>query len=486
MRIRLDEFGFRYLGRDADALSRVDLDVAPGETVVLTGRSGCGKSTVIRAVNGLVPDFHAGTVEGRVLLDDRDVADLPSHERAALVGTVFQDPRSQFFTTTVDDEIAFACENLGLPSARIAERVERSAALVGVEALLGREVFALSSGQKQLVALASVLAADPAVLVLDEPAANLDALATAALTAALARLRAGGTTILVAEHRLAYLLPLADRVLRMDGGRIADAWTPRELLDLPEPVRVDLGLRDPAPAPGGSSVRRTRGTSAERPAESPAVASAGPSGDQPVRVEVRGLVVRVGGSSVLDGLDLDVRAAPGRVVGITGPIGSGKTTLARALCGLVRTRGEIRVDGRARSRRQRVAGGFFVMQDTDYQLFSDSAAHELELSRPGIDRAEVDRVLGTLGLGGLGDAHPLGLSGGQKQRLAIAAAAVNPARLVVLDEPTSGLDADGMRRVARILRDLAADGRLVLVTSHDEELLRECDAVRLALVPAAA
>ncbi|WP_418831198.1 ABC transporter ATP-binding protein [Paraeggerthella sp.] len=494
--VEMEHVSFSYQGAQGAALHDVALSVREGEFVLATGRSGCGKTTLTRLMNGLIPHFFPGNLSGKVLVGGRDVRQLATYELAATVGSVFQDPRSQFFTTNTVSEVAFGCENLGLPSDRIASQVEGAFADFAIEHLRNRSIFDLSSGEKQKVALASTYAMEPNLFVLDEPSANLDVRATLMLADVLAELKRRGRTVVVSEHRLYYLMELADRVVFMEDGRIVDQWTPSRARSLSRDELMRRGLRlfdldDVAPARADSAAADGRaGRAAGDDGAAPASADRRVQADVPVSplLHVRDVRLSFGERAVLCGVEFDAGGHAGarcaqraEVIGITGPNGAGKTTLARCLCGLSRRcRGTVELDGRMLRRRARSRSMYFVMQDADYQLFTESVEDELRLGNEddGTLDERVRDVLEQLGMASLRGVHPMALSGGQKQRVTIASAAVSPARVLLFDEPTSGLDGHSMRSVCDIVRDLASRGRLVFVISHDLEFLAgACDRI---------
>ncbi|ALD00512.1 ABC transporter [Actinomyces sp. oral taxon 414] len=473
--IRFERASFAYrsgaaAGETGEAGVRdVDLQVRPGEVVVLCGRSGCGKSTLLRLANGLAPRFFPGHGSGRVLLDGEEVGDLATWRIAERAGSLFQNPRTQFFNVDTTGEVAFALESAGWPEGDIRARVDSTLRELGLEHLAGRSVFELSGGQRQKIAYASIWALRPPNLLLDEPTSNLDAPAIADIAAFVADAKAAGRAVLVAEHRLAWLSGIADAYVHLDGGRISRVMDAREFAAL-DPRELDsMGLR----TRDLGSVAPPAGTSA------PDGGGVGGDGGGGVVLSARGLSVDYGRGPVVAGVDVDLRA--GEVVALVGRNGSGKTTLCRALCGLGRrARGEILLDGRRATRRRRTRSCSMVFQNVDYQLFAESAAAEVTfgLPRRAADAVDTGAVLRELALDGVADRHPATLSGGQKQRLAVAACVAAGKRVLVFDEPTSGIDLDGMRRVARLLRRLAARGRAVLVITHDLELIAcACDRV---------
>ena len=468
--IRFERASFVYRA-DAATSERgvhdVSISVRPGQVAVVCGRSGCGKSTLLRMANGLAPRFFPGRRSGRVLLDDEDVGGLAAWEIAERAGSLFQNPRTQFFNVDTTGEVAFALESAGWPEGDIRARVDSTLRELGLEHLAGRSIFELSGGQRQKIAYASIWALRPPNLLLDEPTSNLDAPAIADIAAFVADAKAAGRAVLVAEHRLAWLSGIADAYVHLDGGRISRIMDAREFAAL-DPQELDsMGLR----TRDLGSVAPPAGTSA------PDGGGVGGDGVGGVVLSARGLSVDYGRGPVVAGVDVDLRA--GEVVALVGRNGSGKTTLCRALCGLGRrARGEILLDGRRATRRRRTRSCSMVFQNVDYQLFAASAASEVTFGLPrcAADAVDTDAVLRELALDDVADRHPATLSGGQKQRLAVAACVAAGKRVLVFDEPTSGIDLDGMRRVARLLRRLAAQGRAVLVITHDLELIAcACD-----------
>lgn len=469
--VQLEGVSYTYPGAAEPTLRSVSLEVPAGQCVMVTGPSGCGKTTLSRLVNGLVPHVYAGEVTGRVLVGGTEVAAWTPDELGVRVGSVFQNPRSQFVNLDVASEIAFGCENLGLPRAEIVERVEEAAAALGIRPLLDRSIEELSGGQKQAVILASALAMRPAVFVLDEPTASLDTASMMRLAEVVAALKAQGKTVIVSEHRLWWLHGVADRVVLMEEGSVAGDWDAASYGALPRAERAALGMR-------AWTVAEMEEEMAARVEVAPhAGAASGPTpvtGAAPAEgLTAAGLTVAFRRNPpVLEGLSLAV--APGRVLGIVGRNGAGKTTLLRCLSGLTRERaGSVALDGRTLAARERPGTVHLVMQEPGYQLFADSARAELRLPD-----AEADELLAAFGLAACAERHPLSLSGGERQRLAIAAGIAQGARALVLDEPTSGLDRANMERVAAALRRVAAAGAPVALVTHDYEFLcAVCDEV---------
>ena len=456
--ISIDHVSFGY-GEAQETLSQVSAAIAPGECVLLCGASGCGKTTVTKLINGLIPAFTPGCrLEGRVDVDGLDPGTTPMYELARKVGSVFQNPKSQFFNLDTDSELAFGLENEGRPPEEIRRRVADTVEALHLQELQRRSIFSLSGGQKQLLAFGSVYAMGPEVFVLDEPTANLDQDAIARLHDQIACLKHQGRTVVVAEHRLYFLTDLIDRALYLRDGVLERTFTREQFCGLTDREREALGLRTLTPAA----------------CTLPAVAPAGTK--EGLSVERLTCAYRKE-PAVFQGLSFSAR--PGEVVSITGPNGVGKTTLSRCLCGLIRERaGQIRLDGRPLNRKERQKAAFCVMQDVNHQLFSDSVWGECRMSAPDAPDSTVEEVLDSLHLLPFRERHPMSLSGGQKQRLAVATALLSEKPILIFDEPTSGLDYARMVEVSGVIRNLAQQGRIVLVVTHDREFMqRSCDRV---------
>ena len=485
--IEFREAGFSYASTaGAASVHGVSFAQREGECVVVTGPSGCGKTTLARMVNGLIPAVYAGEAEGAVRVFGRAIADWEMDDLSCAVGSVFQNPRSQFFNLDTTSEIAFGCENMGVPRDEIVRRIASTTCALGIDHLLERDIRALSGGEKQLVAVASVYAMDPSAFVLDEPTAALDVRAMLRLRDVVARLKAAGKTVLIAEHRLWWLRGVADRIVLMRDGAVAAEMTADEFAEMPAEARRQRGLR----AWGIEQVEpRARAAVREK--------SEGRNEGAPALI-VRGLTVRYGRSGPFVVSDCDFDAAAGRAVALVGRNGAGKTTFARCLAGLhAEAAGEIRIESEALGPRKRAGRVFLGMQESGYQLFSDTVEGELRLALDarrahkapaaggeGLDdvkeseAALIEAALANFGLENLRDRHPLSLSGGQRQRLAIAAGSLQGSRVLVLDEPTSGLDLANMERIAAEIDRLKTAGHCIVVITHDFEFAcATCDEI---------
>ncbi|MDR7255386.1 energy-coupling factor transport system ATP-binding protein [Nocardioides sp. BE266] len=469
--IELRGIGFRYDRHEV--LRDVDLTLEEGELVLVSGRTGVGKSTLLGVVTGLVPRFTGGELTGDVLLDGTSIVEQPPRERAHLVGYVGQDPLAGFVTDTVEEELAYGMEQLGIAPETMRRRVEETLDLLGIADLRARDLRTLSGGQQQRVAIGAVLTTHPRVLVLDEPTSALDPTAAEDVLATITRLVHDlGLTVLLAEHRLERVVPFADRICLVTGdGGIRVDRPAVVLADSPvAPPLVELGrLAGWEPLP--LTVRDARRHARSLPALTAPEQIATDPGD--AVLEGRGLTVVHGATVAVREVDLTLRA--GAVTVLMGRNGSGKSSLIWALQGSGKRRGgtlNIAGDDPASlSAAQRRTHVGLVPQTAADLLYLETVAEECAAADSGADvapgtcRGLLDRLAPGIGA----DGHPRDLSEGQ--RLALALAIVLTARppVVLLDEPTRGLDYAGKAELARIVADLASDGRAVLLATHDVE-----------------
>ncbi len=439
------------------SLDDFSIDIGEGEFVVLCGKSGCGKTTVTRAINGLVPHYYEGELSGNVWVGELDIANSELSDISRVVGSVFQNPRSQFFNLDTTGELAFGCENQALPREEIVDRVGRAVADLRLQHLVDRDIFKLSGGERQQIAVGSVHATGPDVLVLDEPASNMDISSIVRLTRALQELKSAGKTIVVAEHRLHYLTGLADRFVCMEGGRATCAFTPEELVHLKDGELEGLGLRS-------TDLRNLEPRGRERRERSGRRTGCA--------LAVRDLTCRRDGKTVLSIPHLEI--PDDSIVAVVGENGAGKSTLVGCLSGLLECSGTVQFEGAVRQRGELSDLSFVVMQDVNRQLFAPSVADEVAMGSSRDDAGERRRLLECLSLADLSDRHPSTLSGGQKQRLAIASALYSNKELLFCDEPTSGLDRENMERYFQLMESARGAGRVIAVITHDLELILGC------------
>ena len=465
MTITLKNVSFSYTESLDDAvIKNLNFEIKSGECVVLVGESGCGKTTISKLINGLIPLYQSGTMAGDVLLGDKNTADMTLAEISRHVGSVFQNPRSQFFNIDTDSEIAFGCENLGMDPEEIRERVDRVVKEFHIEHLVGRNIFHLSGGEKQKIACASVSATDPEIFVLDEPSANLDLKTVADLAGIIRFWKSRGKTVVVVEHRIHYLHDIADRICYVKDGCIAHEWTPAELEAKGPEYAASLGLRCMnLEQLGETEDARLRGYDKKG-----VIASLNSfQGKQSPADEFTFNNLHFAYNRKFTVLDIPVLSLPrNQITAIIGHNGAGKSTLAQVLCGL---RGTWR-----QKRKARKYGAYLIMQDVNHQLFTESVLDEILLGMNPQDENAALEILERLNLKEYASCHPMALSGGQKQRVAIGSGVSSGREIVVFDEPTSGLDYRQMLAVSATLQKLAATGKTLLVITHDPEFILNC------------
>lgn len=457
--ITFSNLSFQYSNNKADRgnLMDVTLTVQDGELLVLTGESGCGKTTFTRLVNGLAPNYFPGKVTGELLLNGESVIGKSVAELGRTVGSVFQNPRSQFFNVDTDSELAFAAENIAMDPDEILRRMDEVTDELDLKELRGRSIFELSGGEKQRIACGSIAVMHPKVMVLDEPSSNLDRESVEKLRVVLERWKQQGKTVIIAEHRLYYLKDLADRLVIMKDGRITKQYDHEELKRLGDALRQE-GIR---------------------PFQEPElkVKECADCGQDCLSVEK----LRYSYDKKKMALSLDDFKLPKKqVVAIIGQNGAGKSTFLKCLCGIYGGKEEkILLSGKAWRRKERLRDCYVVFQDVNHQLFTESVLDELMIGMENDlseakKREEALRILDRFGLKEMADCHPMALSGGQKQRVAIASGVAAGREFLLMDEPTSGMDERNMMRLSEELRRLKSLGKTIYVVTHDHEFINEC------------
>jgi energy-coupling factor transport system ATP-binding protein len=476
--IRFSHVSYRY--DSSWVIDDLDLEVADGELLVVVGPTGSGKSTLLKMIDGLVPHFSGGEMLGDVVVAGRSVRETPPTELAGTVGYVGQDPTATFVTDVVEEEIAYAMENLGIDPAVMRRRVEEALDLMSLNELRGRRLATLSGGQRQRVAIAAVLAAAPGILVLDEPTSALDPSAAEEVLSSLTRLvHDVGMTVVLAEHRLERVLPFADRVILLDGtgGALVGEPGPTMANSTLAPPLIELGrLAGWSPLP--VTVREARRQAGPLQEALRSVPTSDPEADGgAVVASAEGLCASFGSLLALDGVDLAIRA--GTITAVMGRNGSGKSTLLGCLAGtMAPSCGSATVGGTVPARlsasdRIRTVG--FVPQEASLLLYAQrvddecATADEEHGLAPGTTAASVAAIAGPLAP----DRHPRDLSEGQKLALALGIVLAPAPRLVLLDEPTRGLDYEAKRSLVAVLESLRARGVAVVVATHDVELVAQ-------------
>lgn len=436
-------------------LSDINLEIQDGEFVLICGESGCGKTTMTKLINGLIPHFVRDvSVDGTITVCGKNVAEMPMYEIAELVGSVFQNPRTQFFYTNSNAEMAFGLENRGVEPEYIRKRIKNTINELDIEKLEDRDVFSMSGGEKQLLAFASVYAMNPQIYVLDEPSANLDIAAMEKLSERMKVIKEKGHTVVVAEHRLAWIQKFADRIIYMKEGRIEQEFTSDEFKALSDLKRKQMGLRSIVPAQ--IQIPEITGNSED------------------AVLQIYNLSCKRKKQMIFQNISLSARA--GDIIGITGKNGAGKSTFCNCLCGLLKPKGgEILYQGKKLSEKVRTKLFGMVMQEVNHQLFSDSVKNECLLANEEASEQEIRELLEKFDLEEYAEYHPMILSGGQRQRLAICQAVMGEKKLLIFDEPTSGLDFRHMCQVEKLMKQLSEEKYIIIVVTHDYEFLnRAC------------
>ena len=448
--IKLNQVSFSYESREGRQLDQVTFSIPKGSFVLLCGKSACGKTTVTKCLNGLIPHFMEGTYEGSVTIGDRAVKSMEMYEISEKVGSVFQNPKTQFFNLDSDSELVFGLENLGVEPKLAKSRLKEVTEDLEIENLLDQSVFDLSSGEKQILALASVYAVNPDVYVLDEPTANIDRWGIERLHGILKKLKAMGKTVIISEHRFYFLMDLIDLAVYIDHGKVEHIYSGEEFRAMEEEERIRLGLRC-------FQIKEKESLAADEKTEG--------------LLTVRDAGVGYKKKTILEGISFG--ADRGDIIAVTGDNGSGKTAFLRMLCGLMKEKGgSVSFEGKKYPYKKRREICYMTMQDVVHQLFSDSVREEFSMLNQDVDQKAVMKILERLDLIDYADKHPMTLSGGQKQRLAIAVATISGKEILIFDEPTSGLDYGNMHSVASLIRGFSKD-HIIFVATHDREFLKE-------------
>ncbi len=426
--IKADNLSFNYK-ESKEGIHDNTFEIKSGEVILLTGNSGSGKSTLLKCLNGLIPEIQEGEISGNITINDKEYSKLKMFELNKEIGSVFQNPRSQFFTDESTAELVFPMENYGLSKEEMQAKLDRLIEDFSLEKIIGRNIFTLSSGERQKLALATSLTLNQKILLFDEPSANLDYGNAMKLGLIIRELRKRGLTILVSDHRFFYLNGIIDKVLFMDSGNLKIYEGEEEFKN------SDYNTRSFELFNINTSFKSEK--------------------------ELHETAVSLSNVYYKDILkDINIDFYKGETTVIVGSNGAGKTTLAKLLCKTFKPdKGKVNVKGLP----------FFIMQDPDYQLFGTSVHNELSIVKK--DEERIDFLLDKFGLKEYKHTHPFDLSGGQKQRLQIAMAMLCDKEVIIFDEPTSGLDVTSMQRVSSEICSLS-NHAAVLVISHDYEFIR--------------
>lgn len=481
--IRFEHVDFAYdVNPNQKILSDFSLEIAAGECVLLTGGSGCGKSTLLRLLNGLIPEFYGGTLGGRITVMGKDISEHGMYDLVGRIGTVFQNPRAQFFNVDTTSELAFGCENLAMPEAEILSRIKMTVADFHIEKLMNRDIFKLSGGEKQKIACASVDVLRPDIILLDEPSANMDYESTQNLHDLIQIWKAEGKTILIAEHRISYVRDIADRVVILDRGMVKHCIRKSEKNTFTDEMCRKYCLRSfnnisPVEmiSKENRAVNPSERNSVERNPSERKLSKAkyyGKNEKNRKQLELTDFKYSYGNRQIFDIDSMNI--LQNSITAIVGENGTGKTTFLECLCGVRKNKGKLRFDGKEFDSKARLKEIFMVMQDPNHQLFTESVLEEILISMPDEDEDRAREILKEMDLSELEERHPMSLSGGQKQRVALACAIASDRKILLLDEPTSGLDFTHMLEVAKMLEKIRRLGRTIIIVTHDSEFIEVC------------
>lgn len=474
--------------KNLSALNDISISIKKGECILLTGISGCGKTSVLRTINGLIPNYYEGKLLGSIEVLGESIKEKPIYDISKKVSTVFQNPKSQFFNLDTTSEILFFLENMGTPFEKMHQRLNFISEFLNIKHLLDRNIFNLSGGEKQMIAIASALAADTDIIVMDEPTSNLDLYYIEKIAEVISLLKESGKTLIISEHRLYFLNELIDRAFLIKEGKLEKEFSQQEFLALSEQSRKELLLRpitmnksvfnrledsDYMQVQSSETIRKNKEDKNTEDTKS-------------AHLTVENLFYRFKKEKD-DFLRVqNLKMEFGKVIALTGKNGQGKSTFAQCLTGLLKAKKDsVLLNGKKINAKQRLELSYMVLQDVGYQLFTESVEDEIALGKNKKIKPEqntkdenkekrvpdVEAILKAMNLTELKDKHPLSLSGGQKQRVSIGAAISSGARIIIMDEPTSGMDYFHMKETAKLINSIRSNQTLILIISHDFEFL---------------
>lgn len=430
-------------------LNDISLNIADGECVLLTGESGSGKSSIINSINGLAFEYENAQISGSIKVGEKEIKNLELYEISLMIASVFQNPKTHFFNVDTTLELLFYLENIGLDKKEMESRMKDMLNVFGIEYLLGRSIFELSGGEKQILSVAACYISGCKIIVLDEPSSNLDDKYIDILEEMLIILKNKGITLILAEHRIYYLMGVADRIIIIQNGRIEREYTSQDFLSVTDTEIAAPGLRS-----------RYK-TVLNKPKN---------DGGKDLIIKKLSFNFANKGELKMDDVSFDL----GKIYGIVGKNGCGKSTFLRILTGLEENdKSEILFGESVCSKKERIKASSLVMQDVNHQLFTDSVEEEMKLGVKELKQDTVDRILSGLGLTELRDRHPMSLSGGQKQRVAIASVICKNSRFIFFDEPTSGMDYKNMLKISKLIKSMKTKDNIIFIVSHDTEFLNE-------------
>ena len=445
--VEIENLSLSY-GNSPKVLKDISLSINKGECVLFTGKSGSGKSSIINSINGLAMRYDGASTEGIIKIDNKDIRNLKLYEISMLVSSVFQNPKTHFFNINTTLELLFYLENIGLSKKLMDERLNDMLELFPINHLLNRDIFKLSGGEKQILCIAASYISGTEIIVLDEPSSNLDEENITIIKGMLTKLKDKGKTLIISEHRIFYLMDIIDRVFLIQDGKIKKAYTKTDFMKISSEKLNELGLRNNTKTELIVPENQNKGS-----------------------FQIKNIEFQFNGENnklILKNISFEM----GKIYGIVGTNGLGKSTLLKCLIGLERkSKDEIYLDGKKLSKTDRLKISSLVMQDVNHQLFTDSILSEVSLGTKNIESSYVEDVLRKLDLYEFKDRHPMSLSGGQKQRVAIASVLCKNSKLIFFDEPTSGMDYYNMMNISHLINECKSDNKIIFIVSHDQEFL---------------
>ena len=444
--IKLKNVSFSYNQDSRNIVENINIEIKKGEVVAFIGASGCGKTTLTRIINGLAYKFYGGKLNGNITIDGMNPCEKELYEIGRRVGSIFQNPKSQFFAENVEDEIAFGLENYGVDREKISRRIREALSSINGENLIDKSLFHLSSGERQKIAIASINALDPPIYVFDEPSANLDMKSVEALRKLMLSLKTQGKTMVISEHRIYYLKDLVDKYYYLEDGEIRYSFSENELLSSSNDFFRTAGLRAyslECVVPKAKKIKEVNSMELDR------------------------ISFSYKNEKIINELSYSFNS--GNVYGIIGDNGVGKSTLFKIMSGLLKEqKGNLSINGEMIKKAKRKRRIYYLSNNPDSNLFEASLEDELRLND---SKADIDLILHQFHLEEAKDLHPQILSGGQKQRLTIAAAELLERDVYLFDEPTSGLDGHNMQIISERMKGLQEKQKIILIISHDYEFL---------------